>query len=160
MDALTFQAEIRALEKLMYHVSMSYLDNAEDAADAVQDALIRAWEKRRTIRSPEHFRPWLMRILVNQCKDALRRRKRRQTVPLEENTASVEAPAPGRPVMEAMQRLKPELRTVMLLHCAQGMTIAETAAVLGLAQGTVKTRIRAARRQLAQTLLVEWEEDV
>ena len=46
VDALTFQAEVRRIEKLMYRVSMSYLGNVEDAADAVQDTLAKAWEKR------------------------------------------------------------------------------------------------------------------
>ena len=160
MDALTFQAEVRAMERLMYHVSMSYLANVDDAADAVQDALARAWEKRHTLQETEHFRPWLMRILVNQCKDALRRRKRRRTVPLEENTAAAEMPLPRLSVMEAIGTLKPEQRTVVMLHCVEGLTIAETALILGLPLGTVKTRFRSARRQLTQTLLVEWEETV
>ena len=66
MDALTFQAEVRRIEKLMYRVSMSYLSNQEDAADAVQDTLARAWEKRRFLARQEHFKPWVMRILTNR----------------------------------------------------------------------------------------------
>ena len=66
MDALTFQAKVRRIEKLMYRVSMSYLDNVEDAADAVQDTLAKAWEKRKILSRPEQFKPWVMRILVNQ----------------------------------------------------------------------------------------------
>ena len=74
MDALTFQAEIQRIERLMYRVSRSYLGNDEDAADAVQDALTKAWEKRSHLRDPNQFRAWFMRILTNQCKDALRKR--------------------------------------------------------------------------------------
>ena len=66
MDALTFQAEVRRIEKLMYRVSMSYLNNQEDAADAVQDTLARAWEKRHFLARQEHFKPWVMRILTNR----------------------------------------------------------------------------------------------
>lgn len=160
MDALTFQAEVRRIEKLMYRVSMSYLENTEDAADAVQDTLAKAWEKRGTLSRPEQFKPWAMRILVNQCKDVLRKRRRRSFYPLEEDTVSVEMPAPQPPVLEAIHALKPELRLVMVLHYVDGCSVEEIARSLGIPLGTVKTRMRSARKRLRQTLLVEWEEDV
>jgi len=159
VDALTFQAEVRRIEKLMYRVSMSYLGNVEDAADAVQDTLAKAWEKRNTLSRPEQFKPWTMRILANQCKDVLRKRRRKSFYPLEENTATVEMPPPQPPVMEAISSLKPELRTVMVLHYVDGLTVQNIADSLGIPLSTVKTRMRCARKRLKQTLLVEWEEE-
>ena len=159
MDALTFQAEVRRIENLMYRVSMSYLSDVEDAADAVQDTLAKAWEKRNILTSPEQFKPWVMRILVNQCKDMLRKRKRRSFYPLEENTASIDPLALQPPVMAAINALKPELRAVMVLHYVDGYTVQEIASNLGVPLGTVKTRMRSARKRLKQTLLVEWEEE-
>lgn len=159
MDALTFQAEVRRIEKLMYRVSMSYLSDVEDAADAVQDTLAKAWEKRNILSRPEQFKPWVMRILVNQCKDVLRKRRRRSFYPLEENTASIDPLALQPPVMEAISALKPELRTVMVLHYVDGYAVQEIASSLGVPLGTVKTRMRSARKRLKQTLLVEWEEE-
>lgn len=159
MDALTFQAEVRRIEKLMYRVSMSYLNNQEDAADAVQDTLARAWEKRRFLARQEHFKPWVMRILTNQCKDVLRKRRRRSFYPLEEDAVIVEMPEPQPPVMAAIGALKPEWRAVVLLHYVDGYAVQEIAQSLGIPSGTVKTRLRAARKRLSQTLLVEWGED-
>ena len=159
MDALTFQAEVRRIEKLMYRVSMSYLNNQEDAADAVQDTLARAWEKRRFLTRQEHFKPWVMRILTNQCKDVLRKRRRRSFYPLEEDAVIVEMPEPQPPVMAAIGALKPEWRAVVLLHYVDGYAVQEIAQSLGIPSGTVKTRLRAARKRLSQTLLVEWGED-
>lgn len=159
MDALTFQAEVRRIEKLMYRVSMSYLSDVEDAADAVQDTLAKAWEKRNILSRPEQFKPWVMRILVNQCKDVLRKRRRRSFYPLEEDTASSDPSVPQPPVMEAIQALKPELRTVMVLHYVDGHAVQEIASSLGVPLGTVKTRMRSARKRLKQTLLVEWEDE-
>ena len=159
MDALTFQAEVRRIEKLMYRVSMSYLNNQEDAADAVQDTLARAWEKRRFLARQEHFKPWVMRILTNQCKDVLRKRRRRSFYPLEEDAVTVEMPEPQPPVMAAIGALKPEWRAVVLLHYVDGYAVQEIAQSLGIPSGTVKTRLRAARKRLSQTLLVEWGED-
>ena len=143
----------------MYRVSMSYLSDVEDAADAVQDTLAKAWEKRNILTRPEQFKPWVMRILVNQCKDMLRKRKRRSFYPLEENTASIDPLAQQPPVMEAINALKPELRVVMVLHYVDGYAIQEIASSLGVPLGTVKTRMRSARKRLKQTLLVEWEEE-
>lgn len=143
----------------MYRVSMSYLSDVEDAADAVQDTLVKAWEKRHILTRPEQFRPWVMRVLVNRCKDVLRKRRRRSFYPLEENTVSIEPPAPQPPVMEAVNALKPELRAVVLLHCVDGYPLQEIAGSLGVPLGTVKTRMRSACKRLRQTLLVEWEEE-
>lgn len=159
MDALTFQAEVRRIEKLMYRVSMSYLANAEDAADAVQDTLAKAWEKRGSLARPEQFRPWAMRILVNRCKDVLRKRRRRSFYPLEEDTVSIDPPAPQPPVLEAINALRPQERIVMVLHYVDGYAVEEIARSLGIPPGTVKTRMRSARKRLRQTLLVEWEEE-
>lgn len=155
-----FQAEIRRIEKLMYRVGMSYLQNSEDAADAVQEALIRAWEKRGSLRSDDQLKPWIMRILTNCCIDMLRKRRRRSFLPLDEGIATAEPPAQPSPVMEAVAMLKPELRLVVTLHYVDGYSVSELAGALGLPQGTIKTRLRAARKRLSHTLLVEWEEDV
>lgn len=159
MDALTFQAEVRRIEKLMYRVSMSYLGNAEDAADVVQDTLAKAWEKRATLSRPEQFKPWVMRILANRCKDVLRRRRKKSFYPLEEDTVAVDMPEPQPPVLAAMEKLKPECRIVMILYYVDGWTVQQIADSLGIPLGTVKTRMRSARKRLKQTLLVEWEEE-
>ena len=94
MDSVTFQAEAMRLERLMYRVSFSMLRNNDDCADAVQEALTRAWQKRGSLRSMDRFRPWLMRILVNQCNDMLRKHQKRSFFPLREDTVAVEPPQP------------------------------------------------------------------
>ena len=157
MDALTFQTEVRRIEKLMYRVGMSYLGNNDDVADAVQDALAKAWEKRNHLKKLEQFKPWMMRILTNRCIDMLRKRKRISFFPLEDDTVVVDMPSPLSPVMEAISQLRPELRLVVTLHYVDGYSISEIAESLGIASGTVKTRLHAARKRLSHTLLVEWE---
>lgn len=145
------------MEKLMYRVGMSYLGNSDDVADAVQDSLARAWEKRDRLKKPEQFRAWMMRILTNRCIDMLRKRKRVSFFPLDDANAAVEEPLRLSPVAEAVERLKPELRLVVTLYYADGYSIDEIARSLGMASGTVKTRLRSARKRISQILLVEWE---
>ena len=158
MDALMFQAEVRRIEKLLYRVAWSYMGNNADVEDAVQDALIRAWEKRDTLRNLKQFRPWMARILTNRCRDMLRKRKKFSFIPLEDAAAQeVEPPEPDAPVLEAMRKLKPELNLIITLHYVDGYSIQDVASSLGIPESTVKTRMRSARKQLSKTLLVEWE---
>ena len=98
--------------------------------------------------------------ISNRCKDILRKRKRWSFFPLEEETVQVEMPETENAVTEAMKKLKPELRIVMTLHYVDGYSIQEMAEALGIPTGTIKTRMRNARKQLSRTLLIEWEENV
>ena len=68
MDKQTFSDEVRRMERSLYRVAMSYTGNAPDAADAVQEALLRAWNRRGTLRDEQYFGTWLMRILINESK--------------------------------------------------------------------------------------------
>lgn len=77
MDRLTFINEVKARERQLYRIARSYLSAEADCADAVQEALTRAWARRETLRDDTLFGTWLTRILINECKTALRRRRRR-----------------------------------------------------------------------------------
>ena len=160
MNAVTFQAEVRRIEKLLYHIAWTRLGNDQDAEDAVQEALIKAWMKRDSLRDEMQFKPWLARILSNQCKDMLRKRKKWSFYPLMEDTAQVEMPPIENPVLEAIQKMKPEYRTLMTLYYLDGCSVRELSEITGAPQGTVKTRIRNARKQLSRTLLIEWEDEL
>ncbi len=76
MDAEVFQSLVLAIEPLLYRVSCTYLKQEADRADAVQEALMRAWSKRSLLRDSEHFNGWIVRILINCCKEILRKQKR------------------------------------------------------------------------------------
>ncbi|MBQ8616492.1 MAG: RNA polymerase sigma factor [Clostridia bacterium] len=158
MDAVTFQFEAKRIEKLLYHVAWTYLGNNQDVEDAVQDALTKAWEKQGALRNQGYFKFWLTKILVNQCKDILRTRRRMSYYPLEEETVTVEFSAEESSVSEAMSQLKPEQRIVISLFYMDGYTQQDIAEMLGCPVGTVKTRLHSARKQLKKILLVEWEE--
>ena len=67
VDARTFQTEALKIEKLLYHISYAMLRNESDCEDAVQEALLRAWQKRGTLRDMAAFRSWLCRIVANTC---------------------------------------------------------------------------------------------
>ena len=158
MDEETFMDEVEAMERTLYRVSRSLLKSPEDCADAVQEALTRAWQKQHTLRNPSRFRPWLMKILVNTCRDILRQRQKIRFVPLEEQMLPAELPAEPLPLRECIDQLRPEWRITVLLYYLEGFSVAEIADTLGVPQGTVKTRLMNARARLSVLLREDWEE--
>ncbi|NLO84360.1 MAG: RNA polymerase sigma factor [Clostridiales bacterium] len=160
MDAETFKAEYLHHERLFYRVSYSMLGNNDDCADAIQDTLLRAWERRSTLRNIKAFRPWIMRILTNICTDILRKRSKLVLVPFEESEQQAVMPAPSSPLplKEAMDQLSPQLRVATLLYYIEGYSVKEIAQMLDVPQGTVKSRLLYARQNLQKLLHEEMED--
>lgn len=76
MDKETFTALVQRQQRQLYRIAISYTASNADAEDAVQEALLRAWNRRQTLRDTAYFSTWLNRILINECKTLLRKRKR------------------------------------------------------------------------------------
>ena len=145
-----FCGQIEANRVSLYRLAKSLLRQEEDAQDAVQDAILSAYEKLGSLRCREKFRPWIMRILANACYDILRARK--DTAALED-AAAIPAPT-GRELgellclREAVDQLPAEYRAVIVLFYYEGLSIREIARTLRLTQGAVKTRLNRAREKL------------
>lgn len=154
MDAITFQAEALKLEKLLYHICWSMLGNNEDCADAVQEALLKAWQKRDTLKSRRAFRPWLTRILYNVCVDILRNRKHLAQEELNENSFPVQPPRDADDDLAfALEALSAEQRTAAVLHYIKGYKLREIASMLDVSLNTVKSRVMYARVHMKQEYL-------
>jgi RNA polymerase sigma-70 factor, ECF subfamily len=127
----------------------------EDAEDALQDAMLSAHRCAGSFRHDAAVHSWLHRIVVNACLDRLRRAKGRPTAPLEDiypvddRTAQVETAIA---VQQALMRLPVEQRAALVAVDMQGCSIADTAAMLGVAEGTVKSRCARGRARLVQLL--------
>lgn len=144
MDKQTFTELVLESEDTLYRVAWSYLHNDEDARDAVQDAVLLAWEKLAGLRKPEYFRTWLVRILIRVC--CRRRRERGRVVQLE-TAPDAQAPPEGA-VWREIQALPEALRLPFVLHYVEGYSTAETGEILHLPAGTVKSRLSRARNAL------------
>ena len=150
MDKREFSQRVLAMENRLYRVSCGLLREHQDRLDAVQEAVIRAWEKADGLRRKEYFETWLTRILINVCYDMLRSRKR--IVPLEE---AAEQPAPegaNRELCDAIQSLERDLRLMVVLHYMEGYKLREAAEILNIPIGTAKTRLLRAKRKLREQL--------
>ena len=154
MNAQTFQEEAAKLERLLYSISWSMLSSNDDCADAVQEALTKAWQSRDSLKNSKAFRPWLTRIMVNTCNDMLRKRSRQRWVPLTDDVAVLQPPeVDDFDLDETLGRLSPEHRAVVVLHYLEGYKIREIAGMLDIPAGTVKSRLMFARVHLQKNLV-------
>lgn len=157
MDAQTFQREAMTLERLLYHISYAMLRSDADCADAVQEALLRAWQHRDDLKDIRLFKTWLCRILINACHDILRKRGKLTLVPLEEAIIVTQQQRDTLALRQALEQLPPEQNACIVMHYLEGWSIAEIAETLGIPDGTVKSRMRYGREQLSRLLGEEWE---
>lgn len=153
LDEQTFIREVEAMERMLYRVSRSLLSSRDECGDAVQEALAKAWAKRAQAQE-EYFRPWLMRIVINECHNIGRRKMR--VTPMAEIPGSIQpaADVPDARLRMALDALPEKLRAPLVLHHLEGFSVADTARILHLPQGTVKSRLHLARERLRK----EWEE--
>jgi len=140
----------------LYRLAQITSRNHEDAADALQDAMLSAHRSAPRFRHDSAVSSWLYRIVVNACLDRLRRNKTHVTTVLEDDAWHVGDPTPRVDtaiVVEcALMRLPVEQRAAVVAVDMQGYSVAETARLLGIAEGTVKSRCSRARAKLAEAL--------
>ena len=151
MDKTEFAAAVLAAEPTLYRVARSMLHSEADCADAAQSAILRAWEKLDALKSPEYFRTWLTRILINECRSTLRRRARFTGGELDESLPAPERDDFGE-LYQALYGLDEKYRLPVTLYYFEGFNTSEIAAMLRLPQGTVSTRMRRARELLREEL--------
>ena len=152
-DAEAFGALFLRHKDRLWAVAVRTLGDAEEAADALQDAMISAFRQASGFRGDSAVTTWLHRIVVNACLDRLRRRAARPAVTgLDERVMDVLAPAAlsggdegassdtALDVMAALRTLPPDQQAALVLVDMLGYPVADAAEVLGISVGTVKSR--------------------
>ena len=143
-----WEALVSAQEDRLYRAALAILGDNREAEDAVQETFIAFWQK----APPELASPgaWLMRVLVNRCRSRLRAPWRRRNVPLQE---ALSAAAPEeRQELEELGQLPPADRAVLHLFYYEGFSTGEIAGILGVREGTVRSRLTRARGRLRRLL--------
>lgn len=146
-----FTRRITAMTKTLYRVSYGLLRCEADREDAVQETILRAWQKLPTLRSEEHFRTWVVRILINQCYAI--GRQRNKVVSIEDYPI----PDTGKPpethqLRDAILTLGEDYRLAVVLHYIEGYRIEEISDLLDIPEGTIKARLHRARGMLRREL--------
>jgi DNA-directed RNA polymerase specialized sigma24 family protein len=137
-----------------YRLATFILRDRLAAEDAVQEAALLAWDRRGTLRDGHAFDGWFTRILVNVCRDELRRRARRPLVITIDPAAGA---GPGRSMHDvdlapALSRLTPDEQGLLALRYGRELTVPEMAELLGIPEGTAKSRLRLAMAKLETVL--------
>lgn len=155
MDEKEFEQRVRACTQKLFRVCYAILPERADRDDAIQEALIKAWRKRGTLRDEAVFEAWLIRITMNECKNILRHRKRMPTAELNESIPASNDNIPDLALHNALQNLDFKLRMPVVLHYVEEYTISETAHLLELPLGTTKHRLKQAKMILKEQLKEE-----
>ena len=143
-----FAQAITAMTRTLYRVCYTQLRNGRDREDAVQEALCRAWEKRHQLREERYLNTWIIRILINECRNIQRKsRNDEELIDIPESPPDID-----RELHDAILGLPEKLRLPIVLHHMEGYRVKEVASILRVPQGTVKTRLAAGRRELKQQL--------
>lgn len=163
-DPDAFATLFRRHRDRLYAVALRTTGDTEEAADALQDAVISAFRRAGTFRGEAAVTTWLHRIVVNACLDRLRRRKVRPTVPLPEGdpeTGWDQLPDPRDDIDRlelrfeidrALAALPVDQRAAIVLVDIEGLPVADAARILDVAEGTVKSRCSRGRARLAIAL--------
>lgn len=153
MNKDEFVRRVLEQREMLYFVSYGILKNSADQEDAVQECLHKALVKRETLRNPQYLKTWLTRILINECHNVIRKRKRE--IPTDESLFVEVPPTADIDLFDSMVELEEKLRLPLVLHYLQGYTTKEIARILLIPEGTVKSRLRKARKMLGEHLEVE-----
>jgi RNA polymerase sigma-70 factor (ECF subfamily) len=127
--------------------------SAAEAEDAAQDGLLKAWRALPRFRVGDPFRPWLLRIVANEARNRRRSAGRRMRLVLRAAAAPAAAgadPVDRRALLDALERLPDDARTVVACRFLLGLSERETAAALDVAPGTVKSRTARALDRLRE----------
>ena len=170
-DPEAFEQLIGPLEQLVWRICWHYTGNREAAEDCGQETMIRIWRNLESYRGDCALESWIYRIAANCCMDYLRKKKRDQSVsmePLREQGFDPADPSPGtedRVVSEdehqrlrkAITQLPDEQREALILTQLEKISYEEAAQMLGVSEGTVKSRVNRAKARLKEILSEERE---
>ena len=170
-DKDAFELLVLENQKNVYNLALKMTGDEEDALDISQEAFLRAYIKLKGFRGDSRFSVWLYRLVYNLCVDFIRKRPRDQVVSLtykdaDGETYDLEIPderdvpeeailkhEKSKDIAEGIGELVPKHREILVMREITGMSYDEIAVVLSINEGTVKSRLARARKNLADILL-------
>lgn len=149
-DADAFTELMQSQMQNMYKTARAMLRDDEDAADAISETILICWEKMEQLKKPEFFKTWMTRILINECHNILRQRKRVYPVDEIEEVPEADGAYENVEWLETMQGLDEKYRMVLVLYYVNGLKTTEIGSVLHIPVSTVRTRLARGRAQMAR----------
>lgn len=175
-DLNAFNLLVLRYQNLLFGIALRLLNDEDTAADAVQEALISAFRRFNTFRG-DSLKSWLARVVVNACYDEMRKKRRQNTMPLEQLNSDgdeietsywlvdpqadpevqYESSELEKAIQNSLNKLPPIYRLVLVLVDVEGLSYEEAASAAGVPVGTVKSRLARARLQMQKSLQVAGE---
>ncbi|MEW9094627.1 MAG: RNA polymerase sigma factor [Clostridiaceae bacterium] len=148
MNKDAFVDKVLEAESTLYHISKSILIHDEDCEDAVQAAILKAYNKLGTLKKEQYFKTWLVRILINECYSL--KRKEHPEVSYEEyfEYAKADDEKDYSELYLAIQKLPERIRITIVLYYVEGYSVEEIKEILKIPSGTVKSRLSKGRKLL------------
>jgi len=169
-DTVAFEELVARHRDKVFARAFSMLRNEEEAVDLSQEAWVKAWQRLEQFQGDSSFLTWITRVTINLCLDQIRRNKRRRTESIEQldedlggverqmpvittnPTAGLEKTELRKKIDEALTKLSPEHRTVLVLHEFEDLEYKEIAKRMECSIGTVMSRLFYARRKMASLM--------
>lgn len=136
----------------IYRVARGILSNEHDIEDAIQNTVIKAYEKINTLKKNEFFRTWLVRILINECNEIIRMNKRVVSINESNHEERYNDCYENIDLTKAINSLSEELRVTTVLFYFEDMSIKDIASILNIPNGTVRSRLSRARKILREVI--------
>ena len=144
----------------VFAAAFSECRDRADADDVTQDTFMRYLDRDQDYRDEEHLKAWLLRVAVNRARDLTRAFWRRNRVPWEDTMAELPFEEPAdRDLFAAVLGLPEKYRVVIHLFYYEDYGVGRIAALLGLREGTVKSRLSRGRTLLKNILMEDWNDD-
>lgn len=144
--------------KMIYHISLEYLRNKEDAEDIVQEVFLRyvtyVNEEEKSFTSKEHERYWIVRVTINLCCNELKSSRRKTNTKLDSSNEKSYI-MPDNVLFDEIQKLSDNYKNVFILHYLEDFKISEISGILDISEDNVKTRLKRAREKLKNGLNIE-----
>ncbi|MGL4847814.1 MAG: sigma-70 family RNA polymerase sigma factor [Clostridium sp.] len=136
----------------LYRVSKGFLKEEMDIEDAISETIVKAYKGIKTLKNPEYFKTWIIRILINECKRIIKKNKK--IIRIQEREEGVEDSYENIDLIKAIDSLEDDLREVIILTYYKEMTSEEIGRCLSLNHNTVRTRVYRAKKKLYEMLKV------
>lgn len=140
-DGEAFVTLVKQYENVLYNTAIRMLYNEDDAADALQDTIVQAYEKIHTLRHNAYFNTWIYRILLNQCNQILNKRKNLIEFNVHLHSEEAEQQEKSLTLEEALAQLSPHYKIAFTLYYIHELTTKEISEFLEEPEGTIKSRL-------------------
>ena len=145
------ESAYKAYSDMIYRVSLAQLQSPEDAEDAVQDVFMKYMSYSGSFKNEEHLRSWFLRVTVNVCRDMQRKHKVRRLFSEAKILCDSDVSDSGRyELFETLGLIPEKYKSTVILHCLEGLSLKETAEVLGISLSAAKMRLSRARDALRE----------